>query len=101
MTRSEELEVIVRRALGEFFAAIVQGGWRGREREAVSLFAFEFLAPYAGRSVLGSAAQIGIECAVPQVTAKGKKQVCKDLVIWPRPRMTVGTVRVDRRRARV
>src|SRR5256885_13281345 len=40
-------------------------------------------------AVLEHASQIGIEVAVPQLRgAKRKRQVCKDLVIWPRPMMT-------------
>ncbi len=89
MTEPNGLATTLEHAVRAFFAAVVGDGWRGRERESVSLFAFEFLVPRAHGAALASASQIGIECAVPQVTSGGKRQVCKDLVIWPRPRMTV------------
>ena len=89
MTERDDLVAIVGEAIVVVFGAVVRDGWRGREREAVSLFAFEFLVPHAGGAALETASQIGIECAVPQVTDDGKRQVCKDLVIWPQPRMTV------------
>jgi hypothetical protein len=89
MRRLEALEWVVKQSIEDFFNAVVRDEWRGREREVVSLYAFEFLASRAGGSGLRSPAQIGIECAVPQVLANGKRQVCKDLVIWPEPRMTV------------
>ena len=89
MIEPNGLRATLQQALTAFFTAVDRDGWRGREREAVSLFAFEFLVPHALGAVLECASQIGIECAVPQVTTVGKHQVCKDLVIWPRPRMTV------------
>ncbi len=85
-----EIDRLVQRVLTEFREFIVATGWRGREREAVSLFAFKHLVPAcAPGAVLHDPAQIGIEVPVPQVTAGGKSQVAKDLVIWPAPHMTV------------
>ena len=72
--------------LRAFFTAVDRDGWRGQEREAVTLFAFEFLVPHARGAAMEIASQIGIECTVPQVASGGKRQVCKDIVIWPRPR---------------
>ena len=84
-----ELEAVLAAALTAFHRRIVVTGWRGREREAVSLFAFaELAAACRDDGPLFDAAQIGIEVAVPQIPGTGKRQVCKDLVIWPRPGMT-------------
>src|SRR5437879_4179613 len=72
--------------------------WTGRrEREVVSLFCFGHLLGKCTRDrFLHDVTQISIEVAVPQVTGQigrtgkttSKDQVCKDIVIWPRPRMT-------------
>jgi len=62
--------------------------WRGRENEVVNLFAHDFLAVQVSQSgPLASLSQVGIEVAVKQVDGS-KNLVRKDLVIWPRPRMT-------------
>ena len=94
------LDDIIRRALSSFAAEALDGSWNGRrEREAVSLFVFGHLLRHVGpSSFLHDPTQIGIEVPVPQVVietnesnARGsarKLQVCKDVVIWPRPRMT-------------
>lgn len=89
MTGAEDFEGILRTALLKFSGMAEEAGGRGREREAISFFAFECLLPLVGSPPLVSAGQICIECAVPQVKQGGKQQVCKDLVIWPRPGMTV------------
>jgi hypothetical protein len=74
--------------------------WWGREYEAVSLFAIRFLAA-AFREVWPDfdAGQIGLNVAVPQLSREewpshriGRKaDVCKDIVIWPNPKMTAFT----------
>jgi hypothetical protein len=57
--------------------------WVGRENEVVNLFAHRFLPmELAPGSPLAALDQIGIEVAVPQVTASVKKYVRKDLVLW-------------------
>ena len=85
----DELGMVLAAALTAFHRRIVATGWRGREREAVSLFAFaELAAACRDDGPLFDPAQIGIEVAVPQLPGTGKQQVCKDLVIWPRPGMT-------------
>jgi hypothetical protein len=68
-----------------------KSNWRGRERELISLFAFGYLQRHCKpRTVLRDPTQIGIEVAVPQLPRRGAKAVvCKDLVIWPKPAMTV------------
>lgn len=80
----------VRSSLTEFANESLAGDWRGRrEREAVSLYAFRHLLRRVRQgSALHDAAQITIEFPVPQVTPGGKKQVCKDIVLWPSPAMT-------------
>ena len=93
-----ELEFILRKSFGSFVEEVRSSAWTGRrEREAVSLFAFgHLLRQVRAGSFLHNPAQIGIEIPVPQIatldqtnnrTVK-KAQVCKDLVIWPRPGMT-------------
>ncbi len=91
MPKAAELEPLIERALGNFIAFVNEKSWVGREREAVSLFAFGFLLKECRPgAVLQDPAQIGIEVAVPQLRGDGRKRVvCKDLVIWSEPRMTV------------
>ncbi len=89
------LDLIVRTALASFFDDFCRVDWYGRERDAVNLFVFgHLLTGVAPGSILSDPAQLGIEMPVPQVVEgkrfKGKKYVCKDVVIWPRPKMTVG-----------
>jgi hypothetical protein len=62
----------------------------------ISLFCFRHLIPHCRTgTVLCETAQIGIEVAVPQRSmdflknARCKKDVCKDVVIWAEPKMTV------------
>lgn len=85
------LDRIVESSLRSLHSDLANTNWRGREREIVSLFVFAHLLPLANAdSALFDPAQIGIEVAVPQVKAgvRVKRDVCKDVVIWPRPKMT-------------
>jgi hypothetical protein len=86
----EELDRVVRESLSRFVEGIFQNRWLGREREAISLYAFGYLQNYCkSESFLRDPTQIGIEVAVPQLKQqKRKNQVCKDLVIWPEPGTT-------------
>lgn len=86
---TQELEGVIRESLLEFAQEVARTGWRGREREAVSLYAFGFLLPRCRPGTpLHHPAQIGLEVAVGQPPGPGRKpQVCKDLVIWPEPAM--------------
>ena len=92
----DSLDGIVRSALKTFAEEALDGSWNGqREREAVSLFAFgTLLTQVSPGEVLSSPSQVGLEVPIPQVTVGNedstnkKDQVCKDLVIWPAPRMT-------------
>lgn len=91
---------IIRDSLVSFSKEALSGTWTGRrEREAVSLYTFGFLLKQVQiGGILHDPAQIGIEFPVPQVPGtaetngggrhREKSQVCKDLVIWPRPAMT-------------
>jgi hypothetical protein len=76
--------------LTSFVEDVFTNKWRGREREAVSLYALGYLVPRCGDGrLLRSPTQIGIEVAVPQIPGgKAKAQVCKDLVLWSEPRLT-------------
>jgi hypothetical protein len=83
-----------------FVESELDGSWNGRrEREAVSLFVTGHLLSCVDNSgYLRSATQVGIEVPVPQLSEdvstaltgreSSKRQVTKDIVIWPRPRMT-------------
>ena len=84
------LDHSIEESLINFVTEVFRRNWFGREREAISLYAFEYLLP-----TLMSAdqefhpSQLGIEIAVPQLNKPGSKsQVNKDLVIWPKPYMT-------------
>ena len=85
-----EIDEIVAGSLSDLIADIFSDGWIGRERELVSLFAFGYVAKRCRPgSFFHDPTQIGIEVAVPQIPGERRKpQVCKDLVIWPEPRMT-------------
>ena len=87
---ASSLDAVLHDSLRRFTADVFKSAWRGREREAISLYAFGYLTIECHRgAVLEHASQIGIEVAVPQLPgAKRKRQVCKDLVTWPRPMMT-------------
>lgn len=94
------LDQVVRRSLERFVRDISSDGWTGqREREAISLYVLG----YVQREVrpdgpLSDVTQIAIEVPVRQIDERtmtelsGREQakaaVAKDLVIWPRPRMT-------------
>lgn len=84
------IDSVVRSAAESFAAELRATGWYGRENETVNLFILRHLLRECqpGR-VLHDPAQIGIEVAVPQLPgANRKRQVRKDLVIWPTPGMT-------------
>lgn len=82
-----ELDRIIQQSLMEFIEDIFNGGWYGKEREAVSLYAFGYLCKRCQpNTVLCDPKQIGIEVRVPKPHGVGKKvEICKDLVIWREP----------------
>src|SRR6266545_914881 len=86
----DQIDHAIRSAATTFVDAIFSNGWRGREREAVSLFAIGYLVRECREgAVLHSPTQIAIEASVPgvaELNAKGR--VNKDLVIWPIPAQT-------------
>jgi hypothetical protein len=78
------------RMLNEFIIEIKNEQWFGKERELVSRFAFSKLIKNIGCcEQLFDPAQIAIEVRVKQITENGKKEVCKDLIIWSQPNQTV------------
>jgi hypothetical protein len=85
-----QIDSIIRHSLNDFVDDVTRSAWHGREREAISLYAFGFLQQYVSASgVLKDATQIGIEVTVPSnphLNPKGR--VAKDLVLWREPRMT-------------
>ncbi len=100
--QSAELNAVIRESLWSFYEDI-SGEWCGREREAVSLFAFGHLAKHCGPGKpLFSLAQIGIEVAVRQLKRNEQHPrrgptVCKDLVIWPHAKMTLWDAKGERK----
>jgi hypothetical protein len=84
-----EIDQLVYRSLEAFLLDASSTGWYGREREAVSLYAFGYLQRLCRPgSVLQSPTQICIEGAVKQVQKDGGKLLTnKDLLIWPKPAM--------------
>lgn len=99
-----ELDEIIKKSLHEFVDTITREGWSGRrEREAISLYVLAHLQHEAKPgSVLFDPLQIAIEFPVRQIDpakqkaiSKGqrepKRAVAKDLMIWPRPKMTTWT----------
>lgn len=87
-----KINEIIKQSLVEFVEDIRTNSWLGREREAISLYVFAHLLKFCkDSSFLYDPAQICIEGAVPRlvdVDKEYKRQVCKDLIIWPEPRMT-------------
>ena len=96
----ESIDEIVRQSLTEFVSDIFQLPWSGRrEREAVSLYVLGYLIKHVkSDGFLKDPTQIGIEFTVPQISKEmqtqisgsnnPKAQVYKDVVIWPKPKMT-------------
>ena len=84
------IDLPIKKSLEDFVKDIFAKSWWGKEREAVSLYAFGYLIKQCrAESVLYDPAQIGIEVRVPKPESFGaKKEVCKDIVIWPQPGMT-------------
>lgn len=99
-TGKTQLDTIVGMSLASFYKDISQDWW-GRENEMVNLYAWCHLAKQVREgTVLGDIGQIGIEVAVRQLPTelllkinpgrqRSKKDVRKDLVIWPSARMTL------------
>src|SRR5215475_1953406 len=93
-----ELDKLVRSALTNLVKDVSTNVWSGqREREVVSLFCFgHLLKECRSGGFLQDFTQVGIEVPVPQIAeqaaftgkASSKEQVCKDIVIWSKPRMT-------------
>jgi len=90
MAMLKHIDTIVRDSLTEFVAHVFGSSWKGREREAVSLYAFGFLQKQIRKGgILRHPTQIGIEVTVPsKKSLNPKERVCKDLVLWRAPNMT-------------
>jgi hypothetical protein len=87
---AQQIDRPVRESLTDFITDLFARGWKGREYEAVSLYALGYLQRhFSPGSPLYDPAQIGLEVCVPGVaTHNPKGRVNKDLVIWPAPAMT-------------
>ena len=82
------LERILHATLTAFAQTVLTGTWYGKEREAVSYYAFGFLAKACQQGTpLFDPGQLAIEGRIPATAGHTKKQVCKDLVIWPKSGM--------------
>lgn len=80
------MEQLLHSTLTAFGRSILHCSWFGKEREAVSYYAFGFLAKACNpNALLFDPGQLAIEGRIPGTRSHGKKQVCKDLVIWPAP----------------
>jgi len=84
------IDFIIQQACAQFTDYVFTHSWWGKEREAVSLFAFGYLIKQCRPgSILYDPAQIGIEVRVPKAENRGsKREICKDLVIWSGPGAT-------------
>lgn len=86
MHYEEALERVLHSTLTAFGHHILHTPWYGKEREAVSWYAFGFLAKACVQGgVLHDPGQLAIEGRIPGTRGHSKKQVCKDLVVWPEP----------------
>lgn len=85
-----DIDRIVRSSLIEFVEDVFRSSWKGREREAVSLYVLGHLQKQCSEgTILREPTQIGIEAAVPSsLDLNPKGRVCKDLVLWREPKMT-------------
>lgn len=86
-----EIDSIIRTSLVSFIESVFDSGWFGKEREAVSLYAFGHLLPQCKPdSILSDPRQIGIEVRVPSPpgAAYKKAETTKDLIVWPEPAWT-------------
>lgn len=82
----EPLLSVVRRTLSLFALEIRLGHWYGKEREAVSYYAFGFLVRACKRGTeLHDPGQIAIESRIPGGPLNVKNEVCKDLAVWKKP----------------
>ena len=86
------LSEAIRVALADFASDLRSVAWYGRENELVNWFAHGHLMRVVADSGTSlDPMQIGIEVAVPQIaepTARHRRDVRKDLVIWRRPKQT-------------
>lgn len=81
-----DLERTVAETLASFARTILRTPCYGKEREAVSYYAFGFLAKAcAAGTPLYDPGQLALEGRMPGGPMNTKKEVCKDLVIWPAP----------------
>ena len=85
------LDEIIQNSARQLISDLAGRNWIAREREIVNLFTFGYLLQHCKTGgILSDPTQIGIEVAVPQhlKSQRSNPDVCKDLVIWPKPKMT-------------
>lgn len=82
----DDLSSSLKASLTAFAHSILRTPWYGKEREAVSYYAFNFLAKAVKPgTAFYDIGQLAMEGRMPGGPLNTKKQVCKDLVIWPTP----------------
>lgn len=82
----DTLEHALHESLTAFGHRMLDQLWYGKEREAVSYYAFGYLVDQCrAGSRFYNPGQIAIEGRVPGGALNAKKEVCKDLVIWAHP----------------
>ncbi len=84
MTRAGNLDRGIRDSLTSFAQVALDPDWRGREREAISQYAFgHLLSCFDERMPFIHPGQIAIEACVPGLEGENPKgRVNKDLVVW-------------------
>lgn len=84
MADPEVIASTLRETLIAFAHSILRTPWYGKEREAVSYYAFNVLAKATKPgTAFHDTGQLAMEGRMPGGPFNTKKQVCKDLVIWP------------------
>ena len=82
----EPLDQIIINSLKAFLDYINEHRWKGRENEAISLYAFGFLQKEcSNEGLLYDPMQIAIEVGAADTAKSKNSQVRKDLVIWKVP----------------
>lgn len=83
------LQAVLQAALTRFGHAVLKGSWYGKEEEAVSYFAFAFLAPACRAGTpFHHAGQITLWGRVPGRAQNATSELYKDLVLWSEPGCT-------------
>ena len=90
---TQRLSTTIRTTLTAYATQLAHETWHAKERDHVTRYALEHLVPACGpQSAIKFPLQIGIEIPVPSpLGIRSRPSVNKDLVIWPKPKMTTWT----------